>query len=524
MTRSSSRRSSRSRSSHHSRPSTRSRSRSGSDYSNYLDSVSHSPGNDRSRSRSASHSRSASIYSGSRSHSRSRSLSGSRRSGSWSRSRSRSQGHLSYTSRSRSCSGSASRSYNGDRHRSYMRTSSRSRSTDSHKRSRSRSLNSVSPLVDGRDPRDRSKRVKWTNGIWLVGEKAKDVVFHFCDVCNLPVVIYGRLLPCKHVLCYTCAMKLPGKCHRCQKAVQTVERCFVGGIFMCFENENCRRTYLSQRDLQAHIDHRHKGGIVHTAVMTSDAKPHGISKVGSFSKPALEGAAHLNKNPGDVHLTGDPASLLHAIHRGNPMSLANPSSSVSSTTSTFTVSGKSTGLLPLPTSASAPKNIISNRLPLNMTQRPPPLGNFPQLSQFSTPPPLLGPGSVPLPSVINPSIPPPSVPPPSSQSFTGASAVAALAAAAAAAAAAAINVQSKAVGLTGRSESLLTGPVSTSQLQTVGLNLFSTALRNANPTWSQSGTSSNVSGMGQSTNNSLSQPGSLMNTSAGSLNIRRFPF
>ena len=36
-----------------------------------------------------------------------------------------------------------------------------------------------------------------------------------------------------------------------------IEKCPRGAVFVC-RIPNCRRTYLSQRDLTAHIRHRHK--------------------------------------------------------------------------------------------------------------------------------------------------------------------------------------------------------------------------------------------------------------------------
>ncbi|VVC98049.1 unnamed protein product [Leptidea sinapis] len=45
--------------------------------------------------------------------------------------------------------------------------------------------------------------------------------------------------------------------------VLRVEQTGLGTVFMCthsgtrYGNTGCRRTYLSQRDLQAHINHRH---------------------------------------------------------------------------------------------------------------------------------------------------------------------------------------------------------------------------------------------------------------------------
>ena len=51
--------------------------------------------------------------------------------------------------------------------------------------------------------------------------------------------------------------------YRCQDNVNRIEQCGVGTVFVCtYEGprhswQGCRRTYLSHRDLQAHIEHRH---------------------------------------------------------------------------------------------------------------------------------------------------------------------------------------------------------------------------------------------------------------------------
>lgn len=50
---------------------------------------------------------------------------------------------------------------------------------------------------------------------------------------------------------------------RCKDPVNRIERCELGTIFLCtwgaprHSHDGCRRTYLSQRDLQAHVNHRH---------------------------------------------------------------------------------------------------------------------------------------------------------------------------------------------------------------------------------------------------------------------------
>lgn len=30
--------------------------------------------------------------------------------------------------------------------------------------------------------------------VWIVGEKVKDLTFHVCDICDKPIVVYGRLV------------------------------------------------------------------------------------------------------------------------------------------------------------------------------------------------------------------------------------------------------------------------------------------------------------------------------------------
>ncbi|KAG9345704.1 hypothetical protein JZ751_008848 [Albula glossodonta] len=100
----------------------------------------------------------------------------------------------------------------------------------------------------------------WDYKLNLIGEK-DDTPVHFCDKCGLPIKIYGRMIPCKHVFCYECAVLYEKKCDKmcpgCTDPVQRIEQCLRGSLFMCSMVQGCKRTYLSQRDLQAHINHRH---------------------------------------------------------------------------------------------------------------------------------------------------------------------------------------------------------------------------------------------------------------------------
>ncbi|KAK5876978.1 hypothetical protein CesoFtcFv8_026275 [Champsocephalus esox] len=105
----------------------------------------------------------------------------------------------------------------------------------------------------------------WDFKLHLIGEK-DDVPVHFCDKCGLPIQLYGRMIPCKHVFCYDCALLHEKKGEKmcpgltmfsCTDPVQRIEQCLRGSLYMCSVVPGCKRTYLSQRDLQAHVNHRH---------------------------------------------------------------------------------------------------------------------------------------------------------------------------------------------------------------------------------------------------------------------------
>ncbi|XP_016134556.1 E3 ubiquitin-protein ligase Hakai-like isoform X4 [Sinocyclocheilus grahami] len=109
------------------------------------------------------------------------------------------------------------------------------------------------------------QQLYWDYKLNLIGEKDETPV-HFCDKCGLPIKSYGRMIPCKHVFCYECALHherkgdkmCPGlNMYSCTDLVQRIEQCQRGSLYMCSIVQGCKRTYLSQRDLQAHINHRH---------------------------------------------------------------------------------------------------------------------------------------------------------------------------------------------------------------------------------------------------------------------------
>lgn len=108
-------------------------------------------------------------------------------------------------------------------------------------------------------------RLNWDHKVNLIGEKVLNPMIYCCDQCEKPILIYGRMIQCKHVFCLTCARTeaVLKQCPRCKEKVVRVEQTGLGTVFMCthggtrYDKNGCRRTYLSQRDLQAHINHRH---------------------------------------------------------------------------------------------------------------------------------------------------------------------------------------------------------------------------------------------------------------------------
>lgn len=70
------------------------------------------------------------------------------------------------------------------------------------------------------------------------------------------MLIFLFQIPCKHVFCLSCAKREDKVCPRCMEKVSRVEQTGLGTVFMCthggtrYGNAGCRRTYLSQRDLQ----------------------------------------------------------------------------------------------------------------------------------------------------------------------------------------------------------------------------------------------------------------------------------
>ncbi|GAQ87582.1 hypothetical protein KFL_003620130 [Klebsormidium nitens] len=92
-----------------------------------------------------------------------------------------------------------------------------------------------------------------TPGSRKAGEKV-----HFCVLCDLPIAIYGLLVPCQHVFCLACANALGKTCPRCSAAIQSVDAVrSPPGVLIC-GIPTCLRAFLSKPELLLHVHESHQ--------------------------------------------------------------------------------------------------------------------------------------------------------------------------------------------------------------------------------------------------------------------------
>lgn len=108
-----------------------------------------------------------------------------------------------------------------------------------------------------RNEQSSNEEIVWDFQINILGQKDNTSV-HLCEKCELPIKIYGRMIPCKHAFCYACAI-LHGKegdkmCPGCSQLVERIEEHKQGSLFICSGVQGCKTTFLSQRHLEAHIN------------------------------------------------------------------------------------------------------------------------------------------------------------------------------------------------------------------------------------------------------------------------------
>ncbi|KAJ8498956.1 hypothetical protein OPV22_009508 [Ensete ventricosum] len=79
---------------------------------------------------------------------------------------------------------------------------------------------------------------------------------HFCLRCDFPIAMYGRLVPCEHAFCLTCA-RSDASCCLCDERIQKIQSIkMMEGIFICAAR-NCLKSFLKQSDFESHIREAH---------------------------------------------------------------------------------------------------------------------------------------------------------------------------------------------------------------------------------------------------------------------------
>lgn len=79
---------------------------------------------------------------------------------------------------------------------------------------------------------------------------------HFCVRCNLPIAIYGRLSPCEHAFCLTCA-RSDFSCYLCEERIQNIQTIkMLEGIFICAA-PHCFKSFLKKMEFELHINETH---------------------------------------------------------------------------------------------------------------------------------------------------------------------------------------------------------------------------------------------------------------------------
>lgn len=96
----------------------------------------------------------------------------------------------------------------------------------------------------------------------LLGHKSARRVgdkIHICTNCNFPISVYGRLLPCQHSFCFTCANDVcqgDGKCYLCSVKAEELEQLeALQGLGVC---AHCLKTFHPEEELRNHITNWHR--------------------------------------------------------------------------------------------------------------------------------------------------------------------------------------------------------------------------------------------------------------------------
>lgn len=137
----------------------------------------------------------------------------------------------------------------------------------------------------------------------VLGRKARrrlgDKV-HFCVRCDFPIAIYGRLDPCEHIFCLTCARK-DSACYLCGERVLRIQRLEVlDGIFICGA-PRCLRSFIKRQDFQLHVKEAH-ADLIETADDRDKIRDDVDSQRGAGSSDQQLQAQALSRSSSGVQL------------------------------------------------------------------------------------------------------------------------------------------------------------------------------------------------------------------------------
>lgn len=136
----------------------------------------------------------------------------------------------------------------------------------------------------------------------VLGRKARrrlgDKV-HFCVRCDFPIAIYGRLDPCEHIFCLTCARR-DSTCYLCGERVLRIQRMEVlDGIFICGA-PRCLRSFIKRQDFQLHVKESHVD-LIEPADDTEKTQHDVDFQKGASSEPQVQTQA-LSRSPSAIQL------------------------------------------------------------------------------------------------------------------------------------------------------------------------------------------------------------------------------
>ncbi|KAL5224526.1 hypothetical protein ABZP36_011165 [Zizania latifolia] len=79
---------------------------------------------------------------------------------------------------------------------------------------------------------------------------------HICCRCEFPIALYGRLIPCEHAFCLTCA-RSDSSCYLCDERIQKIQTVkMMEGIFICAA-PMCLKSFLKKAEFESHVPEFH---------------------------------------------------------------------------------------------------------------------------------------------------------------------------------------------------------------------------------------------------------------------------